>query len=57
MNRRVTVHLDRAMDTRPVVVEVSNPTAPRTLLHLTRTEARELKTKLTTVLKGDRHVR
>lgn len=57
MNRRVTVHLDRALDTRPVVVEIPNPTAPRTRLRLTRTEARELKNQLATVLKGDRHVR
>lgn len=57
MNRRVTVHLDRALDTRPVVVEIPNPNAPRTRLHLTRTEARELKNQLTTVLKGDHHDR
>lgn len=57
MNRRVTVHHDRALDTRPVVVEIPNPNAPRTRLHLTRTEARELKKQLATVLKGDHHVR
>lgn len=31
--------------------------APRTRLHLTRTEARELKNQLATVLKGDHHDR
>lgn len=57
MTRHVTAYLDPALDTYPVTVEVSNPTGPRTRLHLTRTEARELKNKLATTLKGDRHDR
>lgn len=57
MSRHVTAYLDPALDTHPVTVEVSNPTGPRHRLHLTRAEARELKNKLATTLKGDRHDR
>ena len=57
MTRHVTAYLDPALDTNPVVVEVSNPNSPRTRLHLTRAEARELKNQLATTLKGDRHDR
>lgn len=57
MTRHVTAYLDPALDNYPVVVEVSNPTGPRTRLHLTRAEARELKNQLATTLKGDRHGR
>ena len=59
MTRHVTAYIDRAVDTYPVTIEVSNPTGPRTRLHLTRTEARELKNQLATALnpKGGRHGR
>lgn len=57
MTRHITAYLDPALDTNPVVVEVSNLNAPRTRLHLTRAEARELKNQLATALKGDRHDR
>ena len=57
MNRHVSVHLDRAMVTRPVVVEIPNPNGPRDRVYLTRAEARELKDQLATTLKGGRHGR
>lgn len=57
MRRHVTAYIDRAMVTCPVAIEVSNPTGPRTRLYLTRTEARELKDQLATILKGGRHGR
>ena len=59
MTRHVTAYIDRAMVTYPVTIEVSNPTGPRTRLHLTRAEARELKNQLATILnpKGGRHGR
>lgn len=59
MRRHVTAYIDRAVDTYPVTIEVSNPTGPRTRLHLTRAEARELKNQLATALnpKGGRHGR
>lgn len=57
MTRHITAYLDPALDTNPVVVEVANLNAPRTRLHLTRAEARELKNQLATTLKGGRHDR
>ena len=59
MTRHVTAYIDRATVTYPVTIEVSNPTGPRTRLHLTRAEARELKNQLATILnpKGGRHGR
>lgn len=59
MTRHVTAYIDRAVETYPVTIEVSNPTGPRTRLHLTRAEARELKNQLATTLKpkGGRHGR
>lgn len=57
MNRRINVHLDRAVDTHPVVVEIPSTNGPRDRVYLTRTEARELKDKLATLLKGDRYDR
>ena len=59
MTRHVTAYIDRAMVTRPVVVEIPNPNGPRDRVYLTRTEARELKNQLATALnpKGGRHGR
>lgn len=59
MRRHVTAYIDQAVDTYPVTIEVSNPTGPRTRLHLTRAEARELKDQLATALnpKGGRRGR
>ena len=59
MTRHVTTYIDQAVDTYPVTIEVSNPTGPRTRLYLPRTEARELKNQLATILnpKGGRHGR
>lgn len=51
MNRHINVHVDRAMDTRPIVVEVSNPHGPRGRYTFTPAEARDLKDRLATTLK------